>query len=203
MATYSIGSSNYQIVIGSLNEPVIVDDKTGIDLSVYKCATAACAPTMNTDGDMDGPAGTPVTGLEQTLKVTLKAGSQTKTMALVPQDTDGKYTAPFYPTVATTISYEFTGTIAGTPVDFTYACLPEGTPKAPMTTTQTKLSDTVTQTSVSGGFGCPLEKADYGFPEPSAPIVSLEGAGTNGNWAIGVAALALALAAFAVMRKRS
>jgi len=194
----------YQIVIGSLNEPLVVDDKTGIDLTVTKCATSACAPTMGDDGDMDGPAGAPVTGLDGTLKVTLKAGGQVKTMALIPQyGEDGKYTAPFYPTVATTLSYELTGTIADTPVDLTFACIPEGTPKAALDTTAVTLSDTVTQMSVSGGFGCPLEKADYGFPEPSASIVSLEGAGSNGQWALGLAALALVVGIFALMRKRS
>jgi hypothetical protein len=204
MATYSIGGQMYQIVIGSLNEPLIVDDKTGIDLTVTKCSTSACAPTMNSDGDMDGPAGPPVTGLDQTLKVTLGAGGQKKTLALTPQyGQDGKYTAPFYPTVATTLSYEFTGTIAGTPVDLTYTCIPEGTPNAPQNTTPVKLSDAVTQMSTSGGFGCPLEKADYGFPEKSADIRSLEGQGQNGELALGVAALAFVVGVYALIRRRS
>ena len=75
-ATYTIDGAPYQIVIGSLNEPVAVDDKTGVDLTVNKCYTAACTATKGPDGDMDGPAGTPVTGLESTLKVELVAGDQ-------------------------------------------------------------------------------------------------------------------------------
>ena len=204
VATYSVQGQMYQIVVGSLNEPVAVDDKTGIDLTVTKCSTASCAPTMNSDGDMDGPAGTPVTGLDQTLKVTLSAAGEKKTLALTPQyGQAGKYTAPFYPTVATTLSYEFTGTIAGTPVDLTYTCIPAGTPKADKNTTPVKLSDAVTQMSVSGGFGCPNEKADLGFPESSADVVSLKGAGQNGQWALVVSALALVVGVYALMRRRS
>jgi hypothetical protein len=208
MATYKIGGSMYQMVIGSLNEPVAVDDKTGVDLTVSKCFTAACAPTMNSDGDMDGPAGTPVDGLDQTLKVTLAAGGQKKTMALAPQyGADGKYTAPFYPTVATTLSYELTGTINNTPVDLTFTCIPEGTPKAALDKTEKQLSDGVTQMSASGGFGCPVAKEGLGFPEPSASISSLvaSAGGANniaeGSIALGVVALALSIVA--LVRRRS
>jgi len=83
--TYQIGKNYYQIVIGLLNEPVAVDDKTGVDLTVSKCFNSACMAKMSADGDMDGPAGTPVTGLDQTLKVELQAGGQTKQFALNPQ----------------------------------------------------------------------------------------------------------------------
>ncbi|HUO50153.1 MAG TPA: hypothetical protein VMU25_01100 [Candidatus Paceibacterota bacterium] len=193
MATYNIGGSMYQIVIGSLNEPVAVDDKTGVDLTVSKCTKPTCAPTMSPDGDMDGPAGTPVNGLDQTLKVTLIAGQQKKTLALSPQEgTEGKYTAPFYPTVATTLSYELTGTINGTPVDLSYTCLPEGTPKAPLDTAQKELSNGVTQMSVSGGFGCPVPKEDMGFPEQSASIHALASeTGSTQEMAIGALALSV------------
>lgn len=195
VATYSVNGQMYQIVIGSLNEPLVVDDKTGIDLTVTKCSTASCMPTMNADGDMDGPAGTPVTGLDQSLKVTLSAGGQKKTLTLTPQyGQPGKYSAPFYPTIATTLSYEFKGTIAGAPIDLTYACIPEGTPKAPLNTTPVKLSDSVTQMSTSGGFGCPLEKADLGFPEPSASLGSLS-SGITTTRDIALAGLALAFVA--------
>jgi hypothetical protein len=207
VATYKINGAMYQVVIGSLNEPVVVDDKTGIDLTVSKCATSTCAPTMSPDGGMDGPAGAPVTGLDQTLKVTLAAGSQKKTLALVPQyGQDGKYTTPFYPTVATTLSYEFTGTIAGTPVDLTYTCIPEGTPNAPENMTPVKLSNSVTQMSTSGGFGCPVEKADLGFPERSASVADLSSeAGTANGMAdvgLGVGVVALVFGGFALMRSK-
>jgi hypothetical protein len=207
VSTYKIGNANYQIVIGSLNEPVAVDDKTGVDLTVSKCFTASCAPTRNSDGDMDGPAGSPVTGLDQTLKVTLLAADQKKTMSLTPQyGVDGKYSAPFYPTVATTLSYELTGTINNMPVDLTFTCLPEGTPKAALDTTQKELSDGVTQTSSSGGFGCPVAKEDLGFPEQSASVSSLSSeagsAKTMSEVAIGLGVVVLILAGVALVRPR-
>ena len=59
--TYRIGDKVYQINIGSLNEPVVVDDKTGLDLRVEHPAVGKGEPT-------------PVTGLDQTLKVEIPAG---------------------------------------------------------------------------------------------------------------------------------
>src|SRR4051812_35407579 len=71
---YDIGGKQYQFVVGSLNEPIVVDDKTGVDLTI----TAAAMPTMSADGDMDGPAkdAAPSTGLEKTLKVEISAGDK-------------------------------------------------------------------------------------------------------------------------------
>jgi len=197
----------YQIVIGSLNEPLVVDDKTGIDLTVSKCATTSCSPTMGPDGDMDGPGGSAVTGLDQTLKVELIAGNQKKTMALTPQyGKDGAYTAPFYPTVATSLAYHFTGNINGTPVDLTYTCIPEGSPTASDNTTPTTLSDSVTQMSVGGGFGCPIAKEDLGFPVPSASISALSqaagSASTNADIGIAIAVVAVIMGAWALMKGR-
>lgn len=203
--TYMINGVPYQIVIGSLNEPVAVDDKTGVDLTVSKCNTSACAATMGPDGDMDGPAGPGVTGLDQTLKVTLKARSQSKTLSLAPGDSDGKYTAEFYPTVATTISYELTGTINNTPVDLTYTCAPAGSSMSTENNAAVKLSDKVTQTSIAGAFGCPIEKTNLGFPQPSASIASLASAGNADMtwWGIGLGALGSVLGLAALSRKRS
>ena len=191
IATYQIGSANYQFVVGSLNEPVVVDDKTGVDLTVNKCSSAACT-------SVNGAVGAPVLGLDQTLKATLIAGAKKKEVSLSAQyGKPGAYTSPFYLTVATTFSYEFTGTINGVPVDLTFTCLPDGTPKAPLDTTRKTISDQVTQTSLSGGFGCPLEKAALGFPESSSALQSVAGLATTARSfalvALALAALALAL----------
>ena len=203
--TYQIGKHYYQIVIGSLNEPVAVDDKTGVDLTVSKCFNASCIAKMSPDGDMDGPAGTPVIGLDQSLKVELQAGGQSKQMALKPQyGKPGAYTAGFYPTVATSFSYHFTGTIDGTPVDLTYSCLPEGG-KAADVKTPTKLSDGVTQMTLAGGFGCPLVKESLGFPEMSVSVAALSvAAGSAKTFAvIGIvlSILALIVAGYGAMKR--
>src|SRR4051812_31820585 len=95
-ATYTIGKNVYTFTVGSLNEPMVVDDKSGVDLTVTKGGGQA---TMGADGDMDGPAvaATPVTGLETTLKVEISAGSQKRTFDLSPQyGKPGAYSAPFY-----------------------------------------------------------------------------------------------------------
>jgi len=203
--TYQIGKGYYQIVVGSLNEPVAVDDKTGVDLMVNKCFNSACMAKMSPDGDMDGPAGTPVTGLDQTLKVELQAGGKVKRLSLKPQyGKDGAYTAGFYPTQATTYSYHFTGTIDGTPVDLSYSCIPQGANGADVKS-PTKFSDGVTQITLAGGFGCPLAKEALGFPDMSASAASLantaDSAKTFGIVGIVFGVFALALAGYSVTRK--
>lgn len=200
---FLINGSEYTFVVGSLNEPLVVDDKTGLDLTITKGGGHA---TMSADGDMDGApaASTPVTGLESTLKVELIAGDAKKTLEISPMyGKPGSYTAPFYPTVATTFSYRLFGTIDETPVDLTFTCVPEGTPKAADDTASVKLSDAVTRTLHAGAFTCPMEKENLGFPEQSASIKSLteaKGTATTG-FAVGLAGLALAAVAFVRARR--
>ena len=64
-ASYQIGGKQYDIVIGSLNEPIVVDDKTGLELTV----TSGGRMEMAEDGDMEPAGGKPATGLEKDLKV--------------------------------------------------------------------------------------------------------------------------------------
>lgn len=194
-ATYDINGSTYQFTVGSLNEPISVDDKTGLDLTVTK---GGGMPTMGPDGDMDGPpaAGKAVTGLESTLSVELIAGNQKKTLALSPAyGKEGSYTAAFYPTVATSISYHLIGTVEGNPVDLTFTCLPTGSTKAADDKTSKKLSDTVTQVSIGGAFGCPAQKETLGFPEQSASLQSVQKSARDTK-SIAVAALGIAAVAF-------
>lgn len=204
-ATYQIGKNYYQIVIGSLNEPIAVDDKSGVDLTITKCFTAACTPTKGPDGDMDGPSGTPVSGLESTLKVELSAGGVKKMLSIAPvYGKEGSYSAPFYPTVATTFSYRVNGTIHDVPVDLSFACLPESSAAPAAETTPKKISDQVTQLSHGGKFGCPKPKEGLGFPEPAPALVSLkDDAERSGNaLPIGLGAAALALAAASFIKRK-
>ncbi|MEI6864293.1 MAG: hypothetical protein WCK46_02945 [Candidatus Adlerbacteria bacterium] len=197
-AMFTVGKSTYTFTIGSLNEPLVVDDKSGVDLTVTKGAGMA---TMSADGDMDGPAAAsvPVSGLDQTLKVEISAGSQKKVLALAPQyGKPGAFAAAFYPTVATTLSYRFFGTVDGNAIDVTFTCLPEGATKAADDTTHHDVGGGVMQTMKSGGFGCPMNKESLGFPEPSTSIHSLAGdvgsARTYSYVAIALGVLALGLA---------
>jgi hypothetical protein len=206
-STYTINGATYNFVVGSLNEPVAVDDKTGVDFTVTK---GSGMPTMSADGDMDGmsAASAPVTGLESAVKVELIAGTQKKTFALSPvYGKPGSYSAAFYPTVATTLAYHFTGTINSTPIDLTFTCIPAGSPKATNDTTHVQISDKVMRISNTGGFGCPVAKEDLGFPEQSASVNSIEnsltGAKTSTYASLAVSIAALVLALYTLWRRRS
>ncbi len=204
-ATFEIGGTTYNFVVGSLNEPITVDDKTGLDLAVTK---GVGHPTMGPDGDMDGPmtGTTPVTGLEDTLKVELVAGSAKKNVELRPSwGSEGAYQAVFYPTRATTFSYHLTGTIEGHSVDLTFTCLPDGQ-EAKDDETRKELPGGIVQVSRGGYFGCPAPKESLGFPDEGAALTDVaadaKGAATRANVALALAALGVALGAFALRRKQ-
>lgn len=181
-ATFDIGGTQYEFVVGSLNEPIAVDDKTGVDLRV------------TSGGHMGSAASTPVTGLENDLKVELIAGDKKKTLDLKPvYNTPGAYSAAFFPTIATTIAYRFFGTINDTPVDITFTCREEGQTAAEEGERQ--IGEGVTQITKGGGFGCPAPKADLGFPEASMSINDLAHAdnGHDNTRPIAMAALAIGI----------
>ena len=202
-AMFAIGKSTYTFTVGSLNEPLVVDDKTGVDLTVTKGSGMA---TMSADGDMDGPAAAsvPVLGLDQTLKVEISAGDQKKTLALTPQyGKAGSYSATFYPTVATTLSYRFFGTVDGNKVDISFSCLPEGATKAADDNVMHDLGGGVMQTMKAGAFGCPMNKEALGFPEASATVGSLaaDTASARTYSYVGIALGAVALGLSLMRRK--
>ncbi|MEX0917835.1 MAG: hypothetical protein WDZ93_01640 [Candidatus Paceibacterota bacterium] len=192
---FIINGTEYQFVVGSLNEPIVVDDKTGVDLRVARYTETA------TGDHGHGDALPAVTGLEETLEVELQAGDATKTLALSPvYNSPGAYKAPFFPTVATTYTYRVFGTLEGTPIDLSFTCSAAGHTEAEEDTSSVEMGENVTRTFKSGAFSCPLPKADMGFPEPSADVVTLsagtkeEGQNTIGWVAGGLALLALGVA---------
>jgi len=193
--SFEINGVQYGFAIGSLNEPVVVDDKTGVDLRITK---ANASPSHEDQG-------TPVSGLEATLKIELSAGDKKKTVDLSPVfNSPGAYKAPFYPTIATTYSYRVFGELEGTPIDITFTCNPAGHAPAAEDMNRVQISDKVFRTHKAGSFGCPSPKADLGFPEPSAAVVELQKPDASGDmigWGAGV--LALAALGVAVLRRRS
>jgi len=159
---YRIGAKTYQLTVGSLNEPVAIDDKTGLDFKVELQAGPGAKPG-------------PVTGLEQTLKVEVAAGDKKKTFNLQSSfGTPGSYKTSFYPTVQTTLSYRIFGTIEDIPVDLTFTCNPAGHGRVPEDTTEVKVSDQVTRISKRGSFGCPIAKSEVGFPEAAPSLFELQ-----------------------------
>jgi hypothetical protein len=157
---YTIGDQDYLIVIGSLNEPIFVDDKTGVDLRVLRA-------DPNNPMNSSAEGATPVEGLEETLQVELGAGNATKVLQLEPAFGEpGAYEAPFYPTVATTLTYRLFGTINNTPVDLTSTCTPTGEAGAATDNSTVQISEGVVRKGIEGGYGCPAPLTDAGFPEP-------------------------------------
>ena len=152
---FTIGGKSYEFVVGSLGEPLVVDDKTGVDLRVSQ-------------------GGVAVEGLEKDLKVELIAGDKKKTLDMTTvYGTKGSYKAIFFPTIQTTLTYRIFGKINNTPVDLSFTCNPAGHVAEPDDKTAVPVSEGVVRTLKSGQFGCPMDKAELGFPEESMTSVEL------------------------------
>lgn len=162
---FEIGTARYEFVVGAVNEPVSVDDKSGVDLRIAK---------LPASGGINQDAGTPVQGLEDELKVELIAADKKKVQSLSPvYGIPGAYKTTYYPTVATTIQYRVFGELEGTPIDLTFACSPAGHTIAEESKERVQISDNVTRTFKTGSYGCPTEKSSLGFPEESAEMSAL------------------------------
>jgi hypothetical protein len=161
--TFKIGGKYYILTVGSLNEPFVVDNISGVDLRVSQVTG-----TAGNGSNKDAGKGTPVTGLEQTLKVELSAGDKKETLSFDPSDeAPGAYAANFIPTVQTTYSYRIFGTINSSPVDLTFTCAAGEVSETAVDKAQLKVSDTITRINKIGAFACPAPRKNMGFPEPS------------------------------------
>ncbi len=164
--SFEINKKVYSFTVGSLNEPVAVDDKTGLDLKVVSMTHAQHEASEKSG--IEAP-GKPVDGLDQVLKVELLAGDKKKTLDISPAyGAPGSYHAIFIPTVETTIAYRIFGTIDSVPFDYTFTCNPAGHPKAEEDTKEVEVSPGVVRIEAAGAFGCPAARANLGFPEPAA-----------------------------------
>jgi hypothetical protein len=161
--TFKIGDKYYVITLGSLNEPFVVDNMSGVDLRVSRVAGPGGHGVSAATNE-----GTPVNGLEQTLKVELAAGNKKKTLSLEPADrAPGSYTAAFIPTVQTTYSYRIFGAIENNSVDLTFMCVTGEVSESAEDNSPVKVSNSITRVRKIGAFGCPDSKMSLGFPEPS------------------------------------
>jgi hypothetical protein len=200
---YEIGGEYYRITAGSLNEPITVDDRTGVHVQVYQ-----------SQGAVENRATeTPVTGLADTLQVELQAGDEKKVVNLTPTyGEEGSYYSTFYPTVATTYTYRFFGTINDTPVDLEFTCNSSGHVHVDANTERTEMSEGVYRVLSRGTFGCPADKAALGFPEESSSVVELNervnsveenaSSNTRANMAFIVGVVALGMSATALTLKK-
>lgn len=185
--TYTINGHIYTFTVGSTGEPVVVDDKTGIDLAIMRDSV-------------------PYIGAEATLKLeTISGTSKTTSDLKTVWGLDGRYSTTIYYTTPDPISYRLFGALEGTPIDLLFSCMPSGHKMhAEEVKKDVPISEGVLQTATKGSFGCPAPKAGYEFPRASGAQAAIL---RRANLALGLAAAALALAAvtFAlqVRRRRS
>jgi hypothetical protein len=152
-----IGAIEYLVVVGFINEPVYTGDKSGVDLAIV-------TPDPANPLDSRAPEAKPVEALEKSLKVEVKAGPHTKVFDLKPAyRAPGRYEAVFYPTVPTTYTFRFFGTLHEVPVDFIFSCNPLGH-VSDEDRTLLELSQDVTRKALVGSFGCPQERTEAEFP---------------------------------------
>jgi hypothetical protein len=158
---FTIGDKDYLFVVGSIGEPLYVDQKSGVDMSAYW-------PDPSDPVNSQANGTKPIEGLESMLKVDVSAGDKNKTLDFEPAFRDpGVYEAPFFPTVETTYNYTVFGNINGTDFEATWTCSPGGGESEPISDNSTvEISPNVTRKSIVGSFGCPLPVSDAGFPEP-------------------------------------
>jgi hypothetical protein len=166
---FTIGDKDYLFVVGSVNEPVFVDDKSGVELFAYW-------PNASDPVNSQANGTRPIEGLEKMLKVEISAGDKKKELEFEPAFMDpGHYEAPFFPTIETTYNYTLFGDINGTAFNATWTCSPAGGDATPISdNSTTQLSQGVTRKSIMGSFGCPLPRADAGFPEPYMSNVEIQ-----------------------------
>jgi hypothetical protein len=167
---FSAGGKDYLLVVGNANEPVFLDDKSGVEMFAY-------IPLNKTDPTNTDPNSTkPIQGLDQTLKVEVSAGGKKKVLDFDPQENDpGHYIATFFPTVQTTYNYRVFGNITdNTPISLTWTCSPVSVSEDTVVSNSTqKLANGVTLKSVVGGFSCPEPRADKSFPETYPPFAEM------------------------------
>ena len=100
---------DYTIVIGFIDEPVFVGQKSGLEILI-------------TTGDEQ-----PVEGLEETLAAEAIQGDDRRELMLGPRFGEpGWYQAFFFPTRAGAYTFHITGSIEGQEIDETFTSSPEG-----------------------------------------------------------------------------
>ncbi len=150
----TIGGKQYLLEVGSVNEPVYVGDKTGVDFFAW-------TPDPKDPLNDTAKGITNVTGLDKTVKAVVSAGPTSKTLDLIPDPSNtAHYTATFHPTAQTTFTYTLTGKINNTPINVSYRCAPGAGDSTPGNNTKASISPGVSRDRVAGGFDCPLPRVN-------------------------------------------
>ncbi|WP_458720333.1 hypothetical protein [Candidatus Nitrosocosmicus sp. R] len=159
ISLYFINGKDYLMEVEWANEPVAVDDKTNIVLTVV-------SPNMTDPTNAEANGTQPITGLENSLKVDIMAGNKTLSSNLDPAFGElGVYESEtFYPTIPTTFSFRVYGDMNGTSFDNTVSCNPILGEDVPPDNSTVKISNGVERMALIGGLECPDDR--IGFPEP-------------------------------------
>jgi len=100
--------AGYQVVIGFIDEPVFVGQKSGLELFVSR-------------DDQ------PIAGLEETLQAEVIKDDQRRELPLSPRfGEEGAYQSYFFPTVAGPYTFRIFGSIEGNEIDESFTSSPEG-----------------------------------------------------------------------------
>jgi hypothetical protein len=121
-----LAGGKYQIVVGFIGEPVFAGDKSGLEFFVSDLSAAA-TPVAGVESDDQEDAGTPVEGLETTLKAEVIFGDQTMELPLSARyNTPGAYESVFFPAKPGDYTFRIYGTLDGTDIDESFTSSPEG-----------------------------------------------------------------------------
>jgi hypothetical protein len=100
--------AGYQVVIGFIDEPVFVGQKSGLELFVSR-------------DDQ------PIAGLEETLQAEVIKDDRRRELPLSPRfGEEGAYQSYFFPTVAGPYTFRIFGSIEGNEIDESFTSSPEG-----------------------------------------------------------------------------
>jgi hypothetical protein len=122
-----VADGQYSLVVGFLDEPAFTGEKNGLDLRVAKHDPAAAGAETTEGEEAVEEEGTPVVGLEDTLKAEVIYGDQKMELTLEPRfQAPGAYDAHFFPTAAGDYTFRIYGDIEGAAIDETFTSSPEG-----------------------------------------------------------------------------
>lgn len=119
-------NGKYHFVVGWLNEPAYTGLLNSVDLTVTQTSGAPLTPPATATSDDEHPAETPVTGLEDTLKVDIIYNNKTMNLPISPRyQQPGKYNGYVIPMAAGDYSFHIYGTINGDKIDETFTSGPD------------------------------------------------------------------------------
>ncbi len=159
---FDVDDRLYLFTVGSINEPISIDDRSGVDLRVQ------LADPRNVGQPLPTPR--PIEGLNTSLQVEVIAGGKKRLLPLEPVFRDpGAYRATFIPTIATSYTYRVFGQLdEGQPIDVLFTCNSEGHVQTADDKSKVNISDNLRRTFKSGSFDCPRSANTIQFPEETS-----------------------------------